>query len=80
MEVFFLPNGGAAKCFQQVPVCLKDAIHTGFHSVHQGIFGCTPIPTWAPVIGNPYISPITRGYLWVVISKNFNLGDTSQGY
>ncbi len=26
--------------------------------------GCTPIPTY-PVMGNPYISPITRGYLWV---------------
>ena len=24
--------------------------------------GCTPIPTWAPVMGNPYTSPISRGY------------------
>ena len=28
----------------------------------QGILGCTPIPTWRPVMGNPYTSPISRGY------------------
>ena len=34
------------------------------HFSYQGIVGCTPIPTY-PVMGNPYIRPITRGYLWV---------------
>ncbi len=41
-----------------------------FTYLFQGEFvGCTPIPTY-PVMGNPYISPIARGYLWVVIPKN----------
>ena len=33
---------------------------------NQGIVGCTPGPTYH-VMGNSYISPIARGYLWVVI-------------
>ena len=31
----------------------------------QGIVGCTPGPTY-PVMGNPYIRPVSRGYLWVI--------------
>ena len=33
------------------------------NDVDPGIVGCTPM-------GNPYISPISRGYLWVIIPKN----------
>ena len=35
-------------------------------SQNQGIVGCTP--TNVPTMGNPYISPISRGYLWVFSS------------
>ena len=36
----------------------------GWLMAYQGIVGCTLGPTY-PVMGNPYISPISRGYLWV---------------
>ncbi len=32
--------------------------------------GCTLGPN-VPVMGNPYISPISRGYLWVIIYKPY---------
>ena len=35
----------------------------------QGRVGCIPGPKY-PVMENPYISPIARGYLWLVIPKN----------
>ena len=38
--------------------------------------GCTPIPTY-PVMGNPYISPITRGYSWVISSPRIPRLNTS---
>ena len=35
---------------------------------NTALCACTPIPTY-PFIGNPYISPISHGYLWVIIPK-----------
>ena len=36
----------------------------------QGLVGCTPIPTYQYWKSwNPYISPITRGYLWLIIPQ-----------
>ena len=31
--------------------------------------GCTPIPTWEIPMGNPYIGPVLRGYVWVFIPE-----------
>ena len=36
---------------------------------NHGIVGCTPGPT---PMGNPYISPITRGYLCPLIQSTFS--------
>ena len=43
-----------------------------FRSVYfllQGIVGCTPAQRTP--MGNPYISPILRGYLWVIIFEEY---------
>ena len=37
--------------------------------IFQGIGKDVPRDQRTPM-GNPYISPITRGYLWVIIPKN----------
>ena len=50
-------------------------------TVFQGIGGKrTPIPTWAPVMGKSrIISPILRGYLWVIVpTDDIDTRDTSK--
>ena len=54
--------GGVKK---STPFCPKLSVSTS-----QGIGKDVARSPTYPVMGNPYISPITRGYLWVRIAKN----------